>query len=482
MAPALGPAPLSARLTIDRVKAHTAAATIEEAIDLCVLTDMALIDAPGAAVAVVLDGRLIYSRGYGVKHRLNGGDVNEDTVFRIGSVTKQMTAAAVMQQVEAGVVSLDDPVTVHIPELELAGLVPADRVTVRHLLTHTAAIPDLFFTADGRTDPDALSDWAISLRAVALHAPPGTFYNYSNPNFALAGLVVERATGTIYQDYLAANVWGPAGMTATTLYPDEVIAGGNYSHGHMDFGTGNETIYAPDDYDNWSMAPAGYAFSTAGDLARWAVLLMDGGGEVLSPHSAAAMQASQQPILQIPDYYYGYGIFRESFEGITLNQHGGNIRGWGTYLIWEHDRRFVAAVMANTFNSLTGAAYCITDAVLEPPGAQPDDDPGGPDRWAAFEGTYDVMDFALEHAVGELSSLGEAGMMLTLSYPHGNTIFVMSHLWGDTFLADFDRDGYRNWPVTIITAGTPERVNWLRSRILVGGHRFDPRDGALRVP
>jgi len=198
----------------------------------------------------------------------------------------------VMQQVEAGTVFLDDPVTRFVPELDIDGHIPADRITVHHLLTHTSGYPDLGFDPEGPTGDQALADWAADQSDVILHAPPGVFFNYSNPNFNLAGLVAERASGIPYGDYMQTRVFEPAGMTRTAFDPTAVIADGNYSYGHFEIGSGIELIYAPDDYDNSVYAPAGYAFSTAGDLVGWALTLIDGGGDVLSQASADTMQTA----------------------------------------------------------------------------------------------------------------------------------------------------------------------------------------------
>ncbi len=131
VAASVGPGPLPPPHRERDVRPTTSKADdLEDAIDFCIEKDMFRIGAPGAAVAVVLDGELIYESGYGVKHRLDRGDVGPDTVFRIGSVTKQMTAAAVMQQVELGRVNLSAPVTDYIPQFEIAGRWPAERIKV----------------------------------------------------------------------------------------------------------------------------------------------------------------------------------------------------------------------------------------------------------------------------------------------------------------------------------------------------------------
>ncbi len=464
--------------------------SLEDVVDQCVLDAMAAADTPGASVAVIVDGELVVEKGYGVKRRGGGAAVNAQTQFRIGSVTKMLTAAAVMQQVEAGTVFLDDRVTRHVPEAEFLGQWPAQAMTVEHLLTHATGIPDLIFNANGATGPDALADWALSLNGVALHAPPGAFWNYSNPNFNLAGLVVERASGIDYRSYMKTRVFGPAGMSRTTFDTTEVADGGNFAYGHLPDGDGGETIYAPDDYDNGVYAPAGYAFSTAGDLARWALLLSDGGGGVLSAESAAAMQAIQQNMDTIPGNGYGYGIFVEPFYDLTLRQHGGNIWGWGTFLLWHPQRRFAVAVLANTFQSLPGAAYCIADAVLEPDHAAAQRYPLDPDRLEIFEGNYDLSLRSssrpnLYPVSGEVWVEDGGRLLLHLWDPNSawSQVWILDHAALDVFVVDIEGDGIYDLDLSFLTSGgTPERVRWMRMRPAVGNSQVVPRESRRVTP
>ncbi|MFH1177581.1 MAG: serine hydrolase domain-containing protein [Acidobacteriota bacterium] len=469
------PAPVLPLLPADRspLGAYaTQAATLEQAIDQCVQADMTANRTPGAAVAVAIDGNLLYQHGYGVKHRRNGGAVDASTVFRIGSITKQMTAAAVMQQVEAGRVNLDDPLTQFVPELELAGRWPASAITVRHLLTHTAAYPDNLTSISGPTGDDALSKWVATQTQVRLHAPPGSFWNYSNPNFVLAGLVAERASGIPYRQYMPAQVWGPAGMTATTLSPADAMAGGNYSFGHYENPyTGAEVIAAPDSYDNGSVAPAGWAFSTAPDLVRWALLLTDGGGAVLTPASAEQMEQPQVSLGYTPGLFYGYGIMVEDYKGLDLRQHGGSLAGWGAMLIWERERRFAVALLANTTTALTRAAYCVVDAVLQPANVPPPDYHTDPATWRPYAGSYLFTD-SFGTTFRARVELAQRQLFVNFSeLPPPQTTYrtPLVQLYLDTFLLDGNADGELDMDVTFIRSGAASAPpRWLRNRNAVG--------------
>ena len=480
--PIPGPGPLVHPFPIR--KHHGQILTIEETIDQCVTDEMARVGTPGASVAVAMDGQIIYRRGYGLKHRTEGGAVEVDTYFRIGSVTKQLTAAAVMQQVEQGLVFLDDAVTVYVPELQLGGIYPASRISIHNLLTHSSGFPDLPFQPMGPTDDAALAEWASGQDDVVLHAPPGVFFNYSNPNFNLAGRVIETASGTPYRDYMHDRVFGPAGMTRTTFDPEVVMADGNYAFGHLRYPGGAELIYAPDDYDNAVFAPAGYAFSTAGDLVHWAITLMDGGGEVLTPASSSMMQKVHTDLDLLPGQGYGYGIFVEPFGDLEIRQHGGNIWGWGAYLVWEIDSRFAVAVLANTFESLPSAAYCIADAVLQP-GLGPDwEDPADPAEWSRYEGEWELS--YRENIVlgGDIIVVNDNELMFLIWDPGSpfNEFFTLTHVGFNIFLADLDLDGEPESEFTFLDSGNPDRPKWLRNRILVGSPRRPPLRPDGRTP
>lgn len=488
LAPAqLGPLPLlpslARRRTPDGARARSLAGDLGTAVDQCVAADMAAHGTPGAAVAVILDGVEVVARGYGVKHRTMGGAVDAQTQFRIGSITKQMTAAAVLQQVERGRVRLADPVTVHVPELALAPPYPTSEITVWHLLTHTSGIPDLPFDLDGPTGDGALAAWAADLDSTRLHAPAGEFWNYSNANYSLAGLVAERASGTPYAELVRDELWEPAGLLSTTLSPTAVVARGNYTWGHFRSAPGGaETVYAPTSYDSAEIAPAGLAFSTAPDLARWALLLIDGGGPVLTPASATAMQARQASLDYRPDLAYGLGVFAEDFRGVDLRQHGGNVPGWGSMLLWAPERRFAVAVLANTFESLTEAAYCIADAALAPTGPEPPDDTTDPATWDRYLGSYAMLD-SLGDPLDAAVAWKNGTLTVTFTDPENPRFFYATRLeqvYHDTFLIDGNGDGSLDLDLTFVrTAPGLAPTRWLRNRSLVGELRSAPQRRTL---
>jgi CubicO group peptidase (beta-lactamase class C family) len=461
------------------------ATTVEDAIDVCVLSDMVWFDAPGAAVAVILVGELLYERGYGERLRGSNKPVDPGTIFRIGPVTQQMTAAAVMQQVELGRVALTDPITDLIPEFEVSGRWPADRITVWHALTHTTGFPDVL-DSGGVQNENSLSRWAQRQDDTRLYAPPGSFWNYSNPSFMLAGLIAERAGGVNYRQLMQQNLWEPAGMGSTTFDPAEVVETGNYADGHCWVcSEGGEVVVPPEENDLWDVGPAGMAFSTVRDLARWALLLMDGGGPVLSPRSAFSMQARQQWTHLTPDDFMGFGIMIEDYRGLDVRLHPGGIRGYGSCLLWVPQRRFAVAVLANSTSEMTAAAHCIVDVVLEPDAVEQPDLTTDPSTWRRYEGDY-VMTEANGYQTRLRVSLDDDRLMATVTDPADSSFLYVTELvqaYLDTFRLDSNADGRTDLDFTFCSrSGKPGFQMWMRNRNIVGERLLVPRTVGSRQP
>jgi CubicO group peptidase (beta-lactamase class C family) len=220
---------------------------------------------PGLAVGIVVDGQLVWSKGYGVRDVASKQPVDADTLFRLASVTKSFTAIAVLQLRDAGKLSLDDPAEKYLPEM--AGLIypsrDSARITIRQLLTHTAGLP--------RGQPVPMDDKHApteeeilkSLQGMELDAPPNTRHSYSNLGFMLAGMIVARVSGTPYTDYLTSHVLVPLGMTSTGFDPPaDRLASGYVLHGGE--------IEHPPMIKQGATAPAGGLFSSLRDLARYA--------------------------------------------------------------------------------------------------------------------------------------------------------------------------------------------------------------------
>jgi CubicO group peptidase (beta-lactamase class C family) len=435
-------------------------------VDACVQSAMSANDIPGLAVGVVADGEIAYERGYGVKHRDRGGDVDEHTLFRPGSVDKMFTAAAILRLVDQGCVDLDDPVTEIVPELHFApGRWNADQMLVRHLIANTAAIPSFRSLPDG-----SLSDWVLTLDAIPLLAKPGAFFNYSNSNFALADMVVERASGMAFSDYMAAEIYRPAGMRDSTRNAPEARASGNSSFGHADDGT----IYAPDDY-----AHIFDGFMSAHDIARWAQIMLNDGEDVLSRKSAFMAQAPQVPLLFYPAHLssigggsYGFGLFVEDYPDGRVVRHSGGIPGWVSQVAWVPSQGFAVVMLANSwpnaFDGLEDAVECILESSIG--FTMPDvSEPSHPSTWSRYAGTYDaVFEDGFEFEV--IVEYQDGELLMTApdpNHPSQMITRVLENVHASGFLFRPNENDW--WDITFVrNKGKPAPVRWLRNQRFVG--------------
>jgi CubicO group peptidase (beta-lactamase class C family) len=240
------------------------------AVDRLVSDELAASAIPGAAIAITRGTQVLHVRGYG--HDANDVPVTENSRFRIASLSKSFTSLAVSQLVDAGRVSLDDPVVAHLPEFRLAGPRSAD-ITVRQLLDQTSGMADREVPDLRRRQPSTLAEATTSLRSAHLVAAPGTQFNYHNPNYQVAARLVEVVSGQPFDTYLREHVLQPAGMAAslTSYFDNQSVPG--LTDGHVIAYGHPIPVSAPATFDGG----AGDVVSTAADMAHWLVIHANGG-------------------------------------------------------------------------------------------------------------------------------------------------------------------------------------------------------------
>lgn len=225
---------------------------------------------PGASVAVVRGNQVLLVRGYG--HDSTGAPVTADSLFRVASLSKSFTALAVMQLVEGGRLSLDDPVQQHLPQFQLDDP-RAAQITVRELLDQTSGLNDTMVPDLGRTQPRTTQEATTSLRTAHLATAPGTTYSYHNPNYQVAARLVEQVSGEPFDGYLRRHVFGPAQMpaTASTAMDDEAVTG--LPDGHV---TAYGHAFSVPGMGNFTVGDGGVV-SSAADMARWLIVNTNAG-------------------------------------------------------------------------------------------------------------------------------------------------------------------------------------------------------------
>ena len=256
---------------------------------------------PGASLLVLKDGEAVVRRGYGRSDMEGQIEAGSATNYRLASVTKQFTAAAILLLAKDGKLTLEDRVRTWLPELPPA----ADGITLQHLLTHTGGLPD-YEDLMPEPYPGQISDAGV-LALLAAHDQsyfaPGSTYRYSNSGYAMLALVVERASAMSFPEFLRSRIFVPLGMHDTLAY---VAGGPEVAHrawGYSEAGSGWERT----DQNAYSAVLGdGGIYSNIDDLARWDAALSD--GRLLGEAMQARAFARQVQVDSAPEAtYYGYG-------------------------------------------------------------------------------------------------------------------------------------------------------------------------------
>jgi len=293
---------------------------------------------PGLAVGVV-DGTDVHLQGFGAADG-SGHAVTPQTPFVLGSVSKPLTAVAVLQLVDAGQVDLDGPVQRYVPEFRVADADAAARITVRHLLNHTSGLPPTACEIEAST----LEQFVASLRTVDLDRPVGARHVYCSGNYNLLGRLIERVSGQPYGAYMESHVFAP--LQAAHSFGSQASARGRgVAQGHQwVFG-----VKVPVDYYNPSGVPAGYLVSSAEDMSRFLVAELDGGRYgATSVLSAPSVVASQAPAVRADGATsYGMGWEVGPLGGVPAVYHYGETYNFEAFVVLEPQNRRAAVVLVN---------------------------------------------------------------------------------------------------------------------------------------
>jgi CubicO group peptidase (beta-lactamase class C family) len=342
---------------------------------------------------VIEHGRLAFAHGVGVKRWEGAEEVTDLTAFKIGSISKPLTAAMVMTLVDDGTVDLRAPITTYAPYFGVRTPFEASTITMHHLLSHTAGYPNDFPAGVIRTctpyGAAGLPQAFMNLADVPLWFAPGTMWNYSNNGYSAVALVAQEAAHEYYVDLMRTRVFAPIGMTSTTFYGDEA-AEGDYATGHELRGTARPMLVEPSRWDCAFDHPQSTTlWSTAVDLARFGVSMMHDGRGLMTAASARAMNSTQATPTDVPGTSYGYGMELETYKGYDVLTHGGSTRGYSAMLWLVPSEGFGVAVVVNSQHGGTLAAWRATDVFLGLPEENPPRAALRPiDEWAKYVGTY----------------------------------------------------------------------------------------------
>ena len=294
---------------------------------------------PSASVAVVKDGKIVYEHAYGNARLEPLTPARPEMRYSIGSISKQFTAAAILMLVEEGKVSLDDPVAKFVP-----GLTRGNEVTVRNVLSHTSGyqdywpqdyVPPLMMKA---TSANAILDmWARK----PLDFDPETKWQYSNTNYVIAGLIVEKVSGKPLLEFLQQRVFKPLGMTSVTDTDQAKLPAGDAA-GYFRYALG-PLRPAPKEGKNWMFA-AGELAMTAEDLEKWNISLIK--QTLLKPASYLALETAVN-LKNGANTGYGLGVSVRQKSGHRQLSHGGEVSGYTASSIVLPDDGIAVVVLTN---------------------------------------------------------------------------------------------------------------------------------------
>ncbi|MBZ5534734.1 MAG: beta-lactamase family protein [Acidobacteriia bacterium] len=312
---------------------------LREKIDKLAAETLAKTGVPSASVAVVKNGQMIYVNAYGDARIEPRTAATPEMRYSIGSISKQFTATAILLLQEQGKLSLDDPVARFVPDLTRA-----DEVTIRELLSHTSGYQDYWpqdyvmpMMLQPVTPQKILNGWARK----ALDFDPGTKWEYSNTNYVIAGLIVEKVSGMPLLQFLREKVFTPLGMKSVATIDGEKL-GETDPVGYLRYALGPPHP-APKEGKGWLFA-AGELAMTAQDLAQWDISLID--QKLMKPSSYHELE-TEVLLRNGLGTQYGLGVSVNLQAGHRALSHGGGVSGFNAENIVFPDEHAAVAVLTN---------------------------------------------------------------------------------------------------------------------------------------
>ncbi|MEO7358915.1 MAG: serine hydrolase domain-containing protein [Gemmatimonadaceae bacterium] len=296
---------------------------------------------PGVAVAIVSNDSVIYARGFGTDGF--GASVTERTGFVLGSMSKSVTALAVMQLVEQKLVQLDSPVQQYLPWFRVADSTASARITVRHLLLHTSGIPTSAPRATGASR--TLTDQVRALANVKLNNAPGAVHEYASPNYLVLGAIVEAVAQRSFASYVQTSIFAPLEMRDSHAEQASALVGdgpGHLSSGHIYVFGFPVARVLPHEGDR---LPTAALVSSAADMGRFLVAqLGNDSGNVLSADGFAQMHTGAAPS---QGFSYAFGWRDGKIAGEHAVHHGGIVPNFRGKMVMLPDLRLGVVVLTN---------------------------------------------------------------------------------------------------------------------------------------
>jgi CubicO group peptidase (beta-lactamase class C family) len=324
-------------------------------IDNYIKRQMETDDIPGLAVVIVQGEEVVYCKGFGIASITTGSPVTTQTIFDLASVSKSFTAIGVLLLRDDGLIDLDAPVQQYLPDFQPNDPL-ASHITIRQLLDHTSGLPGAFSAPlIFQQGDDEMAKLVTALGRVRLNREPGSSFEYADVNYCLLGALIERVSGTTFEDYMDQNIFIPLGMSNTILYLDENTV--------LDRAEGHQSMYGQVVTRHIpiyrSAQPAGWIMSCAEDMGRWLIVHLNGGytserqvipaADIEEVHSLSILIKENRE-----EIGYGMGWFISSVDDVLLIWHGGDTPNFMADMILLPDYETGVVVLVNSQACTTG--------------------------------------------------------------------------------------------------------------------------------
>lgn len=400
------------------------------------LTELYPDNEPGISVILARGDEILYRDGHGMANLEHNISISPDMVFRLGSLTKQMTTAGIMMLAEEGLLQVDDPITQYFPDYPTHGYT----ITLRHLMTHTSGIIDFLaieeFPNIEKEDITAM-DVIDFFKNAPMNFAPGDAYSYTNSGYVMLGAIIEQLSGQSYEDFIQERIFTPLGMDNTyhgdfkRLIPNRVTG---YAMG-------------PEGYENSSYlsmsipGAAGAIISTVDDLHAWNTALF--AGDVVS---MASLEEMTTPFTlnngELSNY--GFGLAIQSLRGQPMISHTGGINGFITYAAYLPESDVYVAVLGNTgFQSRVYEGNTILAMAIGDPYPSLETQSVDPDVLNSYTGAYQTVrgiHFDVSVVDGGLSVSINGGPALDLVAVSDNVFYLDKSFTHLSFLESADTD------------------------------------------
>jgi CubicO group peptidase (beta-lactamase class C family) len=316
-------------------------------------------DTPGAAVAIVKDGAIVYKKGYGLANLEYDIPISPSSIFHIASISKQFTVFSILVLEKQGKLSLDDDIRKYIPEVPDFGMT----ITLRHLASHTSGLRDqwdLLSMAGWRKDDVITKEHILKLvsKQKELNFNPGDEYVYCNTGFTLLAEVVSRISDMSFSEFTEANIFEPLNMSNTLFYDDheKIVKNRAYSY-YSGFGGYKKSVL------NFANVGATSLFTTVEDLSLWSMNFSN-----MTVGDSSIINTMNTPAILNNGKSFGgaLGQFVGEYKGLNEIQHGGADAGYRSHLIRFPDENFAVIVFSNSAEFNTNRmAHKVVDIYLK---------------------------------------------------------------------------------------------------------------------